>query len=221
MIRIPSFVRRKGRLSQGQIRALDSLLPIHGIPVDTKDPLTAREGAELIIEIGFGNGDNLLALAKRHPENDYVGIEVYQAGIGTVLLDIEQEQINNLRVVEGDAVIFLENAVKENSLDKILIFFPDPWHKKRHNKRRLIQPAFIELIISRLKPNGILHLATDWQAYAEQMMTELSAFSELKNNFGANNYATHQLDRIETKFERRGVKLGHGVWDLVFSKVGH
>ena len=214
--RIPSFVRRKGRLSYAQERALQHLLPVYGLPME--NPVIPTD-MPLILEIGFGNGDNLLALAKRNPQNYYIGAEVYEAGIGTVLLGIEQEKLQNLRVVQGDAVLFLEKAMPHAALDKILIFFPDPWHKKKHNKRRLIQESFIELVSQRLKPNGIIHLATDWQPYAIQMLEELTHAKQFENTFGVGNYATTQIDRIETKFERRGIRLGHGVWDLVFRKI--
>ncbi len=159
--RIPSFVRRKGRLSNAQERALETLLPEYTLPLDDPASFAAFAQSPLILEIGFGNGDNLLALAQRNPENYYIGAEVYEAGIGTVLLGIENFALKNLRVVQGDAVIFLEKSVPVASLDKVLIFFPDPWHKKKHNKRRLIQESFIELVSSRLKPGGIIHMATD------------------------------------------------------------
>jgi tRNA (guanine-N7-)-methyltransferase len=171
-----------------------------------------------VLEIGFGMGDSLVAMADQNPQDRYLGIEVHRPGVGKLLSEVDKRGIKNLKVFAEDAVQVLEEAIPQESIDLLQIFFPDPWHKKRHHKRRLIQPDFVELLVSRLSAAGHLHLATDWQPYAEHMMEVLSANALLLNTAGQNNYIVRPESRPETKFERRGHRLGHGVWDLLFEK---
>jgi tRNA (guanine-N7-)-methyltransferase len=163
-------------------------------------------------------GDSLVAMADQNPQDRYLGIEVHRPGVGKLLSEVDKRGVKNLKVFAEDAVQVLEEAIPQESIDLLQIFFPDPWHKKRHHKRRLIQPDFVELLVSRLSPAGYLHLATDWQPYAEHMMDVLSANALLLNTAGQNEYIPRPESRPETKFERRGHRLGHGVWDLLFEK---
>jgi tRNA (guanine-N7-)-methyltransferase len=218
---IRSYVKRQGRESSSQQRALKELWPLFGIDYAEQllelNHIFQRE-APRTLEIGFGNGANLLTQASAHPESDFIGIDVYRAGAGTLLLGIEANQLTNLRVISHDAVLVLQHMIPDASLEKILILFPDPWHKKRHHKRRLISPSFIALLHQKLKPGGHVHLATDWEDYALQMMELFSAAPGFTNQAGPGNY--HQNpERITTKFETRGRNLGHGVWDLLFTKI--
>ncbi len=214
---IRSFVLRAGRMGSGQIRALAELGPKFLLPYrpELLDLATAfgRE-APKILEIGFGMGDSTAQIAATHPNNDYLGIEVHTPGVGALLKRIGEQSLGNLRLIQHDAVEVLEHMIPDASLDGAHIFFPDPWHKKRHHKRRLIQPAFVSLLVRKLKPDAYLHLATDWQDYAEQMLAVLSAEPGLANT--AQGYAPKPDYRPLTKFEHRGLRLGHGVWDLVF-----
>ncbi len=220
--RIRSFVRREGRLTPGQQRAMDELFPRFGIeagetPLDL-DTLFGRN-APRILEIGFGNGESLAEIAKNHPQNDYIGIEVHRPGVGHLLLKIEELGLTNVRVICADAVEVLEKLVPDASLDALYLFFPDPWHKKRHHKRRQVQPEWAQLVRRKLKSGGQLHLATDWQNYAEHMLEVMNAAEGFANLSDNNDYVTKPDYRPETKFERRGMRLGHGVWDLLFEKV--
>ena len=217
---IRSYVVRGGRLTQAQQDAIENLWPEYGL--DQEDGLIDRQRvfgrhAQLVFEIGFGMGDSLVEMASQHPERDYIGVDVHPPGIGTILRDIKERGIQNLRVMQGDATLILDNCFDDNSLDRIQIYFPDPWHKKRHHKRRLIQPAFVEALAVKLAAGGVLHLATDWENYAQQMMEVMSASPTYSNVAGVGNFAG-QEERAETKFERRGRRLGHGVWDLLFVK---
>ncbi|MDD5328769.1 MAG: tRNA (guanosine(46)-N7)-methyltransferase TrmB [Sulfuricella sp.] len=218
---IRSFVLRQGRMSVAQTRALETLLPRWGIPY-REAPLdldqTFGRAAPKILEIGFGMGDSTARIAAEHPENDYLGIEVHGPGVGSLLNQIEAAHLTNLRVMQHDAVEVLKHMLVPASLDGVHIFFPDPWHKKKHNKRRLIQPALVALLCGRLKPGGYLHAATDWQEYAEHILAVLSAEPSLSNT--AADYAPRPDYRPLTKFEQRGIRLGHGVWDIVFRKTG-
>lgn len=216
---IRSFVLRTGRMGTGQIRALDELGPRFLLPY-APEPLDwvrafGRE-APRILEIGFGMGQATAEIAQRHPENDYLGVEVHTPGVGALLKRIGELGLENLRLVQHDAVEVLRHMQVEASLDGIHIFFPDPWHKKRHHKRRLIQPDFVALLASRLKPGGYLHLATDWDDYAQQMLAVLNDNADLSNT--ASDFAPRPDYRPLTKFEQRGLRLGHGVWDLVFTR---
>jgi len=216
---IRSFVLRQGRVSVAQARACAQLLPRYGIPY-APQPLdlerTFGRNAPKILEIGFGMGETTAAIAAAHPENDYLGIEVHTPGVGSLLKLIDERSIGNLRLIQHDAVEVLREMIAPGSLDGAHIFFPDPWPKKRHHKRRLVQPDFVALLASRIKPGGYVHLATDWQEYAEQMLAVLSAEPMLANT--AAGYAPRPHYRPQTKFETRGLKLGHGVWDVVFRK---
>ncbi len=207
-------------MSNAQTRALETWLPRWGIPYrETLLDLDAAFGrsAPKILEIGFGMGDSTAAIAAAHPQNDYLGIEVHGPGVGSLLNQIEALGLPNLRVIQHDAVEVLKHMITPSSLDGVHIFFPDPWHKKKHHKRRLIQPELVALLCEKLKPGGYLHAATDWQEYAEHILAVLSAESRLANT--AADYAPKPDYRPLTKFEQRGIKLGHGVWDIVFRKI--
>jgi len=217
---IRSFVLRQGRMSNAQTRALETLLPRWGIPYqEILLDLDAAFGraAPKILEIGFGMGDSTATIAAAHPQNDYLGIEVHGPGVGSLLNQIEALSLTNLRVIQHDAVEVLKHMISPASLDGVHIFFPDPWHKKKHHKRRLIQPELVALLCEKLKPGGYLHAATDWQEYAEHILDVLVAEPKLANT--AADYAPKPDYRPLTKFEQRGIKLGHGVWDIVFRRV--
>ena len=217
--RIRSFVTRAGRLSTAQARALEELGPKYLIeyakaPLDT----TAIFGrkAPVILEIGFGMGNTTIHIAKQMPEKDFIGVEVHTPGVGSLLKQIGEEGITNLRAIQHDAVEVLDHMIADGSLAGVHVFFPDPWHKARHNKRRLIQGPFVKKLCDKLEAGGYIHLATDWEDYAVQMLEVLSAEPSLQNT--AEGYAPQPAYRPLTKFENRGIKLGHGVWDLVFTK---
>jgi len=217
---IRSFVLRAGRMGTGQMRALAELGPRFLIPyVPAPLDLNIAFGREApkVLEIGFGMGTATAAIAQRHPETDYLGVEVHTPGVGALLKSIGEMGLSNLRIIQHDAVEVLEHMLPDASLDGVHIFFPDPWHKKRHHKRRLIQPDFVALLTRKLKPGGYLHLATDWADYAHQMLDVLSANPDLTNT--VETYAPRPDYRPLTKFEQRGVRLGHGVWDLIFRRT--
>jgi tRNA (guanine-N7-)-methyltransferase len=217
--RIRSFVTRAGRLSIAQARALEELGPTYLIPYE-KAPLdTAKafgRAAPVILEIGFGMGATTSHIALAMPEKDFIGVEVHTPGVGSLLKQIGEQAITNLRLIQHDAVEVLNNMIAPASLAGVHVFFPDPWHKARHNKRRLIQPGFVKLLAEKLAPGGYLHCATDWEEYAVQMLEVLGGEPLLQNT--AEGYAPQPAYRPLTKFENRGIKLGHGVWDLVFVK---
>ncbi len=216
---IKSFVRREGRMTPLQKQALTLLWPKFGLEIDQRLDLSQvfARSAPCVLEIGFGMGDSLLQLAIQHKDKNYLGVEVHTPGVGALLHQIEVNALTNIRLFKEDVKLVLREVIPDASLDECLIFFPDPWHKKRHHKRRLIQPDFIELLAQKIKPGGILHLATDWQSYAEQMMQVLTE-STFKNTENKGEYASSENLRPETKFERRGKRLGHEIWDLVFFK---
>ncbi len=218
---IRSFVLRQGHLSVAQKRAVDALMPRYGIPYQpgqlALDSAFGRN-APKILEIGFGMGGATAEIAQAHPETDYLALEVHTPGVGNLLKLIDEQALNNIRIIQHDAVEVLRDMIADGSLDGVHIFFPDPWHKARHNKRRLIQGPFIAKLVQKLKPGGYIHAATDWQDYAEQMLAVLSAEPQLQNT--AADYAPRPAYRPLTKFEQRGIKLGHGVWDLVFKRCG-
>lgn len=218
---IRSFVMRAGRTTEGQARALAELGPRFVLPFKPA-PLDAARSfgrqAPVVLEIGFGMGDATAKIAQALPDTDFIGCEVHEPGVGALLKQIGERGLNNLRLIRHDAVEVLEHMIPPGSLAGVHIFFPDPWHKKRHHKRRLIQSPFVSLVASRLAPGGYLHCATDWQPYAEQMLTVLGEDPSLENT--AEGYAERPAYRPLTKFENRGLKLGHGVWDLVFRKRG-
>lgn len=224
---IRSYVLRQGRVSPAQQRAVDTLLPRYGIPY-TPQPLDLNQAfgrdAPKILEIGFGMGDSTATIAQASPENDFLALEVHTPGVGNLLKLIDAQQISNICVIQHDAVEVLRDMIGDATLDGVHIFFPDPWHKARHNKRRLIQAPFIAQLVQKLKPacpelgrrGGYIHVATDWQDYAEQVLAVLGAEPLLENTAAA--YAPRPDYRPLTKFEQRGLKLGHGVWDLVFCR---
>ena len=217
--RIRSFVTRAGRLSTAQARALEELGPKFMIEYK-KAPLDFEQAfgrkAPVILEIGFGMGDTTAHIARLMPEKDFLGVEVHTPGVGSLLKQIGEQGIGNLRLIQHDAVEVLNNMIVDGSLHGVHVFFPDPWHKARHNKRRLIQGPFVKLLCQKLAPGGYIHCATDWEDYAVQMLEVLGAEQALKNT--ADGYAPQPAYRPLTKFENRGLKLGHGVWDLVFEK---
>jgi tRNA (guanine-N7-)-methyltransferase len=233
---IRSFVRREGRLTRGQQRALDDLWSQFGIDSagpDTLEPdrLALKEPVldfdslfdrkpdsqrQTVLEIGFGNGASLAEMAASHPDQDYVGIEVHRPGVGNLIRLLAERDLHNVRVICDDAVQILKHRVADATLDRVQLFFPDPWHKARHHKRRIVSPEFAALIAKKLKPGGTFHLATDWENYAEQMMEVLSAAPDYQNLAGAGEYSPRPEWRPLTKFEQRGQRLGHGVWDLLF-----
>ena len=219
---IRSFVLRQGRMTTSQAQALDKLWPQYGLEItDQLIDFTDLFGNAnpVTIEIGFGMGDSLVRMAEQHPERNFLGIEVHGPGVGALLAGVDKLGLTNLRVIQDDAVKVLEQMIGNGSVACFQIFFPDPWHKKRHHKRRLIQPAFVNRLISKLASNGQIHCATDWQPYAEQMMQVLSDSAALQNTCGDQCYVENQQLRPSTKFEKRGERLGHGVWDLLFTVV--
>ena len=266
---IRSFVKREGKLTGGQRSALEELWPSHGVDLgDQLLDLTEMYGrsAAVVLEIGFGNGLSLADMAETYADMDFFGIEVHRPGVGSCLVQARKRALNNLRVSVDDAVLVLNQQIADGSLDRVQIFFPDPWHKKRHHKRRLIQPVFVEQLVAKLKPGGQIHVATDWQNYAEHVLAVLTTNKNLKNtavdaplatNFVSDagevltdsglwangslaieasgiSEGTAPVDnplltkgcvekpsyRTDTKYENRGIGLGHGVWDLIFSKQG-
>lgn len=219
---IRSFVRREGRMTDGQTRAIETLWPQFGCAASNglfNQQIQFNRTAPLVFEIGFGMGHSLLQMAQAEPEYDFIGVEVHRPGVGRLFQDLEQAQIKNVKVYSEDAVDVLKQCIADDSLSIIQIYFPDPWHKKRHHKRRLIQPDFLELLIKKLKVGGVLHLATDWENYAQHMMDILSSNVHFKNTAGDQQYSPKPERRPNTKFEKRGERLGHGVWDLVFERV--
>jgi tRNA (guanine-N7-)-methyltransferase len=219
--RIRSFVLRAGRTTPAQERALAELWPVYGIdlPEGVLD-LAAVFGREAprCLEIGFGAGEVIGALAENNPHIDYLGIEVHRSGVGRLLLRAEHSDLKNLRVICSDAVDVLRDHIVDGALDEMLVFFPDPWHKKRHRKRRLIEPSFAALASARLRGGGVLRLATDWQAYAEQMLEVCNAEPALESLSPAGGFVPRPEFRPPTRFERRGERLGHGVWDLAYAR---
>ena len=219
--RIRSFVLRAGRTTPAQERALGEFWPTYGIdleapPLDLK-AVFGRESPRCL-EIGFGAGEVIGALAETNPHIDYLGIEVHRSGVGRLLLRAQQCALKNLRVICSDAVDVLQDYIADASFDEMLVFFPDPWHKKRHHKRRLIEPSFVALAAAKLRGGGTLRLATDWQAYAEQMLSVCNANPALQSLSGDSTYVARPQFRPPTRFERRGERLGHGVWDLAYAK---
>ena len=219
--RIRSFVLRAGRTTPAQERALGELWPIYGIDSsEARLDLAAVFGrsAPCCLEIGFGAGEVIGSLAENNPHIDYLGIEVHRAGLGRLLLRAQLSHLKNVRVICNDAVDVLRGIIPDQSFDEVLVFFPDPWHKKRHHKRRLIEPEFVSLVAAKLRVGGTLRLATDWQAYAEQMLAVCNANPALQSLSKDLTYVARPEFRPPTRFERRGERLGHGVWDLAYSR---
>lgn len=222
---IHSFVRRSGRITRAQQHALEHLWDTYVLPekqaIDWHSAFarpTQQQDAPRHLEIGFGMGETLWSMAQTHPEHDYLGIEVHKAGVGRVLLQLDQLDLHNVRICCDDAVHVLSEQLPHNSLDAVYIYFPDPWPKKRHHKRRLIQPAFVKLLAQVLKPQALLHLATDWENYAEHMLDVLEDTEDFYNLHGKAQFAPRNPERPLTKFEKRGQRLGHLVWDLSYRR---
>jgi tRNA (guanine-N7-)-methyltransferase len=219
---IRSFVTRAGRITDAQVRALEALWPKYGVEFGANaldfNALFGRT-APRVVEIGFGNGANLARMAAAHPERDYLGIEVHRPGVGRLLLALEEGHLTNVRVICHDAVEVLAQQIPQQSLDEVMILFPDPWPKKRHHKRRLVQSSFVELVTERLRPGGIVRMATDWQPYAEEMLAVLTAHPRLKNLAPDGTYIPRPAERNATRFEKRGERLGHDVRDLAFERI--
>ena len=217
---IRSFVLRQGRYSPAQQRAVAELMPRYGVPYRAA-PLDFGElfgrAAPVVAEIGFGMGETTARIAAENRATDYLAIEVHAPGVGSLLRQIDAGELANVRIVQHDAVEVLRDMVPAGSLAAIHVFFPDPWPKKRHHKRRLLQPEFVDLAAARLAPGGLLHVATDWQEYAQHVLAVLSASTQLRNS--TQGFAPRPAHRPETKFERRGRDLGHGVWDLLFTRA--
>lgn len=217
---IRSFVLREGRLTSGQQRAFEQVWPKLGVLFSgTAIDLAALFGNAnpCFVEIGFGDGESLAQMALQHPERNYLGIEVHRPGIGHLLLRAEMLELANLRIIRHDAIEVLQQ-LSDASLAGLYLFFPDPWHKNRHRKRRIVKPEFVEELARIIRSGGVFHAATDWQDYARQMMRILSAAEAFDNQAGAGHYAPRPDYRLPTKFEQRGQRLGHGVWDLVFQR---
>ncbi len=219
--RLRSFVRRQGRLTEGQSRALDTLWEDYGLTLEQGSLDFAAlypPANRTIVEIGFGNGASLLEMARNAPDTLFIGVEVHRPGVGKLINDAHREGVTNLRVFCEDAIEVLAHCIPESSLDGVQLFFPDPWHKKRHHKRRIVQPEFVQTIASRLNSGGYFHMATDWENYAEHMMQVMEQAENFVNVAGPQQFSVRPDYRPVTKFEQRGERLGHGVWDLIYKK---
>ena len=215
---IRSFVRRGGRLTPSQRSALQTLWPRYGLEFQQGMPELPGGFDALKLEIGIGNGDALIHMASDDPRSLYIGVEVHEPGVGRCLNNIEKQQLDNLRLIQHDAVEVLEQMIPPCSLDRVLLFFPDPWHKKRHHKRRIVNQRFRDLVHRALKPGAVIHIATDWQDYAESIADQFLGDERFDNLGDANGYAEVPAYRPQTRFEQRGLRLGHCVWDLLFAK---
>jgi len=217
---IRSFVKREGKLTSGQKNAIDALWPTHGVDLsdETLDLVELfNRQAPVVLEIGFGNGLSLADMAEANPDHNFFGIEVHTPGAGSLLVQVKKRGLDNIRVSLDDAVQVLEQQIPDGSLHRIQIFFPDPWHKKRHHKRRLIQPPFVETLVRKLEKNGQIHVATDWENYAEHILEVLSFNTSLRNT--SEGYSPKPEYRPDTKYEARGIRLGHRVSDIIFTRV--
>lgn len=219
---VRSFVLRQGRITSAQTQAFDVHWSRFGLDYSNQ-PIDLRglfpRSAPVVLEIGFGNGEQLLHASINEPERNFIGIEVHRPGVGRLMNGLATADVDNIRVSNHDAVEVLGNQIASQSLDEVRIYFPDPWPKKRHHKRRLIQPDFIELLASRVRPGGLLHLATDWAEYAEHMLEVIDSSHHWRNQAGVGAYSEMPEWRINTHFEKRGVRLGHGVWDLIHERT--
>ncbi|MCC1496222.1 tRNA (guanosine(46)-N7)-methyltransferase TrmB [Alcanivorax sp. 1008] len=221
MRKVRSFVLREGRLTAGQQKALDSLWPRFGLERSggvLDAPGVFGRDAPRVLEVGYGMGHSLVQMATAEPDKDFIGIEVHRPGVGALLMAIEEAGVTNLRSYCDDAVDILEECIADASLARVQLYFPDPWHKKKHHKRRIVQSPWVQLVQRKLKPGGLLHMATDWQDYAGHMLVIMQAQTGWQNLAGDQNFAARPDWRPETKFERRGARLGHGVWDLLYQK---
>ena len=219
--RIRSYIRRQGRATAGQKQALERYWDKFCLPPDQPLDIDQAFGrsAPLIVEIGFGNGESLAKMAENNPDINYLGIEVHRPGVGHLLRLLAEKDINNVRIYHHDAIEILEQKIADESLAGVHLFFPDPWHKRRHHKRRIVRPSFVELLEKKLQPGGYFHAATDWRDYARDMLKTLSASQKLINQSEEQDFSPRPDYRPMTKFEKRGLRLGHGVWDLIFKKV--
>ena len=220
--KIQSFVRRSGRISKAQSIGLNELWHDYGVDLnekklDFKKLFLSKNNVTL--EVGFGNGDSLLEMAIDQPNQNFLGVEVYEAGVGRLINEANKNKLSNLKIIKDDAVEVLTNNILDNSISHFQLFFPDPWHKKKHHKRRIVQISFLDLLSNKLKKDGIVHIATDWENYAEHIMELLESHSHFKNCAGDHMYSLRPKNRPLTKFENRGQKLGHGVWDIIFTNI--
>ncbi len=219
---IRSFVIRGGRMTEAQQKAFDEYWPQYGLSLreGLLDPVAIfGNDHPLVLEIGYGMGDSLVTMAQQQPQKNFIGIEVHPPGVGRLINEAGKLQLNNIRTYCADAIDILDDCIATASLERLQLYFPDPWHKKKHHKRRIVQPDFVERVVSRLQPGGIFHLCTDWQNYAEHMMEIVSAHTQLDNQAGPGLFSPRPEFRPVTKFEQRGERLGHGVWDLLFVKI--
>ncbi|MFB6434865.1 MAG: tRNA (guanosine(46)-N7)-methyltransferase TrmB [Candidatus Malihini olakiniferum] len=219
---IRSFVRRHGRLTNGQKQAMDKYWPVMGVEYQTQElDLSAlfRRESPTVLEIGFGMGASLITMAEQYPEQNFLGIDVHLPGIGACLAAAQKAGLNNLRVICHDALEVLEQMIYDGSLSIVQLFFPDPWPKARHNKRRIVQKDFAELVIRKLESGGVFHMATDWEPYAEHILEVMRNVAGYRNLSATQDYVSRQSSRPLTKFEARGQRLGHGIWDLMFERI--
>ncbi|OMH27984.1 tRNA (guanosine(46)-N7)-methyltransferase TrmB [Motiliproteus sp. MSK22-1] len=218
---IRTFVKRAGRMTPGQEKALEEQWSVLGVNIKDGSlnyaELFGRQ-APIVLEIGFGMGDSFLAMAEAAPEKNFIGIEVHEPGVGRLLNNVTKAGLKNVRVFREDALEVLEHCIPDESLDSVQLFFPDPWPKKKHHKRRMVQPEFAQKLRAKLKIGGNFHMATDWEPYAEHMMEVMTEAEGYCNQAGPGGYSPQPQSRPDTKFQRRGEKLGHGVWDLVFER---
>jgi tRNA (guanine-N7-)-methyltransferase len=220
--KIQSFVRRSGRISKAQSIGLNELWHDYGVNLNEKkldfNKLFLSKN-NVTLEVGFGNGDSLLEMAIDQPNQNFLGVEVYEAGVGRLINEANKNKLSNLKIIKDDAVEVLTNNILDNSISHFQLFFPDPWHKKKHHKRRIVQISFLDLLSNKLKKDGVVHIATDWENYAEHIMELLESHSHFKNCAGDHMYSLRPKNRPLTKFENRGQKLGHGVWDIIFTNI--
>ena len=220
--KIQSFVRRSGRISKAQSIGLNELWHDYGVNLNEKkldfNKLFLSKN-NVTLEVGFGNGDSLLEMAIDQPNQNFLGVEVYEAGVGRLINEANKNKLSNLKIIKDDAVEVLTNNILDNSISHFQLFFPDPWHKKKHHKRRIVQISFLDLLSKKLKKDGVVHIATDWESYAEHIMELLESHSHFKNCAGDHMYSLRPKNRPLTKFENRGQKLGHGVWDIIFTNI--
>ena len=220
--KIQSFVRRSGRISKAQSIGLNEIWHDYGVDLNEKkldfNKLFLSKN-NVTLEVGFGNGDSLLEMAIDQPNQNFLGIEVYEAGVGRLINEANKNKLSNLKIIKDDAVEVLTNNILDNSISHFQLFFPDPWHKKKHHKRRIVQISFLDLLSKKLKKDGVVHIATDWENYAEHIMELLESHSHFKNCAGDHMYSLRPKNRPLTKFENRGQKLGHGVWDIIFTNI--
>jgi len=219
--RIRSFIRRQGRATAGQHQALETLWDKYCLDPEQDYNFAQVFGNDnpLIIEIGFGNGASLAKMAAANPELNYLGIEVHRPGVGHLMMLLEAQQSNNVRIYHHDAIEILEQRIDDHSIAGVQLFFPDPWHKRKHHKRRIVRPSFLDLLTKKLQRGGYFHAATDWEHYAKEMLKVLLTEKRLRNDSHENTYCERPDYRPLTKFEQRGIRLGHGVWDIIFKKI--